>query len=115
MNQTEVAIALRYDPAGDDLPRVTASGRGAIARQMLAVAERHGVAVQHDRALADLLRPLEVGTRFRSRPLPPWLKSWRTSTAPTGRSPAGTALEQGARSRRARSAARRAQEGAGAQ
>lgn len=62
MNQTEVAIALRYDPAGEDLPRVTASGRGAIARQMLAVAERHGVAVQHDRALADLLGPLEVGS-----------------------------------------------------
>lgn len=62
MNQADLAIALGYDPAGDDLPRVIASGRGAIARQMLAIAEHHGVAVQHDRALAELLRPLEVGS-----------------------------------------------------
>lgn len=62
MNRTEVAIALGYDAAGDDLPRVTATGRGAIARQMLAVAQQHGVAVRQDRALAELLQPLDVGS-----------------------------------------------------
>ncbi|HEX6142834.1 MAG TPA: EscU/YscU/HrcU family type III secretion system export apparatus switch protein [Geminicoccaceae bacterium] len=44
MNKTDLAIALGYGSAGEDLPRVIASGRGAIARQMLAIAEHHGVA-----------------------------------------------------------------------
>ena len=59
MNQ---AIALGYDSVSDDLPRVIASGRGAIARQMLAIAEHHGVPVEHDRPLAELLHPLELGS-----------------------------------------------------
>ena len=62
MSEAEVAIALAYDPAGQDLPRVTASGRGLVARQMLAAAEHHGVPVQHDAALAELLRRLDIGS-----------------------------------------------------
>lgn len=61
VDEPEVAIALRYE-AGGDAPRVTASGRGAIARQMLQVADEHGVAVRHDRALAEVLAPLEIGS-----------------------------------------------------
>ncbi|MDX1540070.1 MAG: EscU/YscU/HrcU family type III secretion system export apparatus switch protein [Geminicoccaceae bacterium] len=61
MDENEVAIALHYE-AGGDAPRVTASGRGAIARQMLEVANQHGVAVRQDRTLAELLAPLEIGS-----------------------------------------------------
>lgn len=61
MDEVEVAVALHYGTGGD-VPRVTASGRGRIARQMVEVAGRHGVAVRHDEALAEVLAPLEVGS-----------------------------------------------------
>jgi flagellar biosynthesis protein len=60
MEEPDFAIALRYDPAGDEAPRVTAKGRGAIAAQIVAVARDHGVAVRHDRSLAQLLASVEI-------------------------------------------------------
>jgi flagellar biosynthesis protein len=60
MAEPDLAIALRYEPEGDDAPRVTAKGRGAIAAQIIAVARDHGVAVRQDRSLAQLLSSLEV-------------------------------------------------------
>ena len=60
MDEPEIAIALQYE-LGTDVPRVTASGRGAIARQMLELATAHGVAVRRDRSLAELLAPIEIG------------------------------------------------------
>ena len=62
LDEPDVAIALRYDGGADDLPRISAAGRGPIARQILAVADRHGVAVRRDRALAEVLAPLEIGS-----------------------------------------------------
>lgn len=56
----DVAVALRYDPRGDDLPRVVAKGRGAIADQILAIAAEHGIAVRRDRDLVDVLDRLEI-------------------------------------------------------
>ena len=61
MDEPDIAIALHYE-AGGEVPRITASARGAIARQMLEVANAHGVIVQRDRALAELLAPLEMGS-----------------------------------------------------
>ena len=61
MDEPEIAIALHYEFDGD-VPRVTASGRGAVARQMLEVANAHGVVVRRDRALAELLAPLDIGS-----------------------------------------------------
>ena len=60
MEDQDLAIALRYDPDGDDAPRVTAKGRGAIAAQIVAVARDHGVAVRRDRSLAQLLASVEI-------------------------------------------------------
>jgi type III secretion system FlhB-like substrate exporter len=34
MEDPDLAIALRYDPVGDDAPRVTARGRGTIAASL---------------------------------------------------------------------------------
>lgn len=61
MDEPEIAIALHYE-SGGEVPTVVASGRRAIARQMLEVADAHGVAIQRDQALAELLAPLEVGS-----------------------------------------------------
>lgn len=56
----EKAVALRYDPEGDDLPRVVAKGRGAIAEQIKAVAAEHGVVIRRDRDLVEVLDSLEI-------------------------------------------------------
>ncbi len=58
--ETDLAVALCHDPARRDLPRVTAKGRGAIAAQIVAVAEANGVPVRRDRDLAQILGALEL-------------------------------------------------------
>ena len=61
MQASEVAVALKYDRVGDRLPCVTAKGRGAIAAQIVAMAEKHGVPVRRDGELAQMLAALDVG------------------------------------------------------
>ena len=60
MEDPDLAIALRYQPDGDEPPRVTAKGRGAIAAQIVAVARAHGVALRRDRSLAQLLASMDI-------------------------------------------------------
>lgn len=60
VNETDLAVALRHQPDGEDLPRITAKGRGAIAAQMVAIAEARGIEVRRDRDLAALLGRLEI-------------------------------------------------------
>lgn len=62
MEHETVAVALRYDPAGGDLPRVTARGRGRIARRIIELARQAGVPVRQDPDLAQLLARLEAGS-----------------------------------------------------
>ena len=61
MGEAELAVALSYDGAGGRLPFVTAKGRGAIAAQIVALAEQHGVPVRRDGELAQVLAALDVG------------------------------------------------------
>ena len=61
MQASEVAVALKYDRAGDRLPFVTAKGRGAIAAQIVVMADKHGVPVRRDGELAQVLAALDVG------------------------------------------------------
>jgi flagellar biosynthesis protein len=56
----DAAVALSYDRSGDDLPRVVAKGRGAIAAQIIAIAEANGVAVHRDQDLVEILDRLEI-------------------------------------------------------
>ena len=62
MEEPVLAVALRYAGDDDDIPRITASGRGAVARQICEVAEAHGVTVRRDGDLARVLAELEVGS-----------------------------------------------------
>ncbi|CAA7612782.1 EscU/YscU/HrcU family type III secretion system export apparatus switch protein [Magnetospirillum sp. UT-4] len=57
-----VAVALSFDPAEDDAPRVVASGRGALAEQILELAFATGVKVRTDPDLAQVLAAVEVDT-----------------------------------------------------
>lgn len=58
-----LAIALRHDP-GDDAPVVVASGRGAIGQQIIDLAARHGVPLDHNPVLAEALSTIELDTEI---------------------------------------------------
>jgi flagellar biosynthesis protein len=53
------AVALRYD--GKRAPTVIAKGTGDIARQILAIAEEHGIPLHEDSELVALLSRLDLG------------------------------------------------------
>ena len=56
----QIAIALQYEPGRESAPRVVATGRGAVAEQILAIAFANGVKVRQDADLAEILSVLEV-------------------------------------------------------
>lgn len=56
-----VAVALKYDLNADHAPRVVASGRGALADSILALAFANGVKVREDADLAELLSLVDLG------------------------------------------------------
>jgi flagellar biosynthesis protein len=57
-----IAVALRHDRTAQTLPRIVASGRGAVAEQIVAVAQAQGIRVSKDADLAEVLVALEVGS-----------------------------------------------------
>ena len=61
MRRPKQAVALRYDAETESAPRVVASGRGDAAEAILAAAAEHGIPVEEDEVLLDLLAGCEVG------------------------------------------------------
>lgn len=59
-----VAAALAYDSAGGRAPQVTATGRGALAEQILRIAFDRGVPVRTDGDLAEVLAAVEVDSEI---------------------------------------------------
>jgi len=58
-NKLQKAVALFYD--GQNTPIVTAKGTGAVADNIIAIAEQHGVPLCDNGALVELLVQLELG------------------------------------------------------
>ena len=57
----QVAIAVKYDrEKKNEAPKIAASGRGAVAEQILQLAFASGVKVREDADLAELLSHLEI-------------------------------------------------------
>lgn len=54
------AVAIEYDREYDDAPRVTASGKGAIAEQILQIAFAQGIKVREDADLVEVLSKIEI-------------------------------------------------------
>lgn len=54
------AVAIEYDRAENDAPRVTASGSGNIAEQILQIAFDRGIKVREDAELVEILSLVEV-------------------------------------------------------
>ncbi|MBN1958832.1 MAG: EscU/YscU/HrcU family type III secretion system export apparatus switch protein [Desulfuromonadales bacterium] len=55
------AVALHFEPETDAIPRVLASGRGDIARQIIAAARAAGVDIVEDPDLLEVLGRVPVG------------------------------------------------------
>ena len=62
------AVALKYDKARDRAPRVTAKGRGYVAENILAAAQKHAVPLYQNKTLVNMLMALEL-----DREIPPEL------------------------------------------
>lgn len=58
-NKPDLAIALHYD--GENAPRLTAKGRGELARRILDLAQQHQVPLHEDQELAALLAQIPLG------------------------------------------------------
>ncbi len=58
--KTSLAVALKYSAETDPAPRITASGKGSMAEQIIAIAFANGVKVREDAELAEILSILEV-------------------------------------------------------
>lgn len=60
-DERQIAVALEYD-ASSTAPRVAASGQGEMARRIIETAQKHGVPLVQDAALAAALRyvPLQA-------------------------------------------------------
>lgn len=55
----EKAVALKYD--GDGAPKVTATGQGEVAKQILALAKQNDIPLYQDEDLTGLLASLKLG------------------------------------------------------
>ncbi|MHB0864317.1 EscU/YscU/HrcU family type III secretion system export apparatus switch protein [Paenibacillus sp. SEL3] len=54
-------VALKYTPGESEAPIVVAKGSGRIADSILEKAKEHGVPVQEDAALVEVLSKLDLG------------------------------------------------------
>jgi flagellar biosynthesis protein len=54
------AVALGYDRKKDRAPKVLAKGRGALEEKILEVAKAHGIPLQEDPVLVELLAKVEI-------------------------------------------------------
>lgn len=59
-DQKQKAIALGYEILKDQAPKVLAKGEGDIARQIIKVAEEHGIEIKKDASLVEILSTLEL-------------------------------------------------------
>lgn len=59
-----VAVALQYELGGQELPRVSASGRGAVAERILELAFASGVKVRQDADLAEILAAVDIDSEI---------------------------------------------------
>ena len=67
-NAPQQAVALKYDMERDSAPRVVAKGRGHVAENIMAAAQKNAVPVYQNKTLVNMLMALEI-----DREIPPEL------------------------------------------
>lgn len=60
----DLAVALSYQPAQDQAPRVVAKGQGWLARSIVEIAEANGIEVREDSDLAQILAQVDVDSEI---------------------------------------------------
>ncbi len=60
LKRPKSAISLKYDPATDQAPKVTAKGKGLVAERIIALAEGHGIPIKKDPDLVQVLSQIEI-------------------------------------------------------
>jgi len=58
------AVAMRYDVETDKAPLILASGRGAVADEILRIAEENKIPLYENRNLANMLAKLEIDSEI---------------------------------------------------
>lgn len=58
-HSTPIAVALEFD--GENTPIVNARGVGPIAEKIISIAQQHGVPLQNDSELVEILSDLNLG------------------------------------------------------
>lgn len=54
------AVALKYEPSQNEAPVISAKGRGLLAERILEKAKEHGIPIQEDPALVEVLSKLDL-------------------------------------------------------
>jgi flagellar biosynthesis protein len=54
------AVALQYEAATDDAPKVIAKGRGLVAEKIMALAREHGIPMREDPDLVQMLTQIDL-------------------------------------------------------
>ena len=67
-NAEQKAVALRYDAENDQAPRVIAKGRGHVAENIMALAQKNTIPIYQNKTLVNMLMALEI-----DREIPPEL------------------------------------------
>ncbi len=63
-NKKIQAAALQYDQSKDAAPRVTASGKGEVARKIIELARKNDIPIKSDPVLVELLCKLDIGQQI---------------------------------------------------
>ena len=60
LNNDEKAVALGYNRNQDAAPKILASGKGYVARQLIELAKDNGIHIHEDKSLVDILSLLDI-------------------------------------------------------
>lgn len=60
MEKFQKAVALKYNKAADQAPKVTAKGKGPVAEKIIAVAKESQVPLVEDQNLIEVLEALDL-------------------------------------------------------
>lgn len=60
----KTAVALGYNPAIQDAPKVIAKGKGLVAQQIIEKAMNNDIPIQEDPSLVEVLSQLELNERI---------------------------------------------------
>ena len=58
------AVALKYNKNIDLAPKIIASGKGELAKQIIAVAKKHNIPIKNDEELVNILELVEINSHI---------------------------------------------------